>query len=1030
MATFTYSNTLFEHGRSVIITAPAGKLMTSLFYQQLDAQDFVQTKYFSPFASEHRLAQLEAGDYSALIKYDDSTQEQVQFAGQAVPTQPKIEKVASTETTCRVLVSRLDASAEAYQEGMKAVLYLVAGPLIEEVEVVLASEMLIDGKWQIDLVRPQSFPSDGLYQSVDINASVTSDLLTPGELPMRSLPSTAITVDMNNVPNDPIVLAQLTNGGAIGKGEEVAFAVQAPADAQPELWASDDYKFVFKVQWLTASTYVDPVTGESQINTIPSTHFIEKAVASGQTADIVITRAELLAIAGISLGSRVDIAVKAQNIHGATPYDSLRSVSVVAPAAEGASLAEPTFEITKFHSSSVKGIMESSVELRGLANVKTVPDFPSASPVLFTLVESATGRELELIGNMGVFEGVKSDTLDVADFIPALPVYESDQIAISAGNQSTLPIAFELWQESKVASLLIDNVGGYSHLEQVTTTIEVTNQFPDYERTNAGGQPIGKAQFFITSDIGAVAAFGSAEPMYAIIAQVYSDSLHSQYPADLGKYMHNDLSYAAPDYGDGQGNTFYTVAHPYDMLGKVKMITDSGLMQQLFGRWYLPGGIYNNGAGLFPEMSVSSNLGSVSLSRTRTLAADGSVPHLGAFAPYEVDFDYAVRPIAPMSGVASTSGDQTVSVSFSTTGGLFNSTFVRYEALFEGLDVNGVIQYSHVVTSTDRDAATMSAALSQVENGYQWRASVKTVVEHKVTPSDAVAAQQETTPTTSFFTIPRGEVIINTVTKSGHTLTASIRANGNSFLQLQGLLLDKSPSAEDNIHWSSSLITNAHNPYDLSVSKTITNADLSEGIQYYVATLFRGESQDSMALGAMTTDVQAYSPHPMVSNQLQQSLWAIDVPESQRAYSPLDYPEENINNPHLTWAHRLSTLTSHGYAPFRPSIENIAAQLYWVQIKTSLSDMAISVAGVATLGSGLTDGKYNSTVAIKFSTTGTSDSDFSYVGGGDGIFDANSDTTSQENIVFSTPVNAKYIRVYPLHDPGALRVTLLLPSAP
>ncbi len=92
--------------------------------------------------------------------------------------------------------------------------------------------------------------------------------------------------------------------------------------------------------------------------------------------------------------------------------------------------------------------------------------------------------------------------------------------------------------------------------------------------------------------------------------------------------------------------------------------------------------------------------------------------------------------------------------------------------------------------------------------------------------------------------------------------------------------------------------------------------------------------------------------------------------------------------------------------------------------------MAISVAGVATLGSGLTDGKYNSTVAIKFSTTGTSDSDFSYVGGGDGIFDANSDTTSQENIVFSTPVNAKYIRVYPLHDPGALRVTLLLPTAP
>ena len=85
--------------------------------------------------------------------------------------------------------------------------------------------------------------------------------------------------------------------------------------------------------------------------------------------------------------------------------------------------------------------------------------------------------------------------------------------------------------------------------------------------------------------------------------------------------------------------------------------------------------------------------------------------------------------------------------------------------------------------------------------------------------------------------------------------------------------------------------------------------------------------------------------------------------------------------------------------------------------------------GVATLGYA-TDGKYNSTVAIKYSTTGTSDSDFSYVGGGDGIFDANSDSTSQKDIVFSTPVNAKYIRVYPLGSFGALRVALLLPSAP
>ena len=1020
MATFTYSNTLFEHGRSVIITAPAGKLMTSLFYQQLDAQDFVQTKYFSPFVSEHRLTQLEAGDYSALIKYDDSTQEQVQFAGQAVPTQPKIEKVASTETTCRVLVSRLDASAEAYQEGMKAVLYLVAGPLIEEVEVVLASAMHIDGKWQIDLVRPQSFPSDGLYQSVDINASVTSDLLTPGELPMRSLPSTAITVDMNNVPNDPIVLAQLTDGGAIGKGEEVAYAVQAPTDAQPELWASDDYKIVFKVSWLTASTWVDPATGETQINTLPSHQIIEKAIASGQTADIVLTRAELLAIAGISLGSRVDIAAKAQNIHGATPYGSLASVSMVAPAAEGASLAEPTFEITKFHSSSVKGIMESSVELRGLANVKVVADFPSASPQMFTLVESATGRELESIGNMGVFEGAKSDKLAVADFIPALAVYESDQIAISEGNQSTLPIALDLWQESKIVSLLIDNVGGYSHLEDASTSIEVINQFPEISRTSAGGQSFGIPTVKFITDADSVVAFGAANPFKLMMAKINDDSIHSQYPNDFGKYLLADLGWQADATGDEYGvvSREDMSAHLENMTGKISMISDPALTQTIFASNWGIGHVMNSVR--LPQMTVTSDLGSASLTRDTTVAADGSLPYLGAFSAYETDFNLALRPEEAMSGVAISSGDQTVSVSYSTTGELFKSTFVRYEALFEGLNASGGVVYTHVATSADREEATLSQALSQVENGYRWRASVKTVVQHKVAPSDAVAAQQETTPSISDFTVPRGDVIINAVTVSGHTLTASIAANGNSFLQLQGLLLDKTPSSDDNIHWSSGSVTNAHNPYDLSVSKTISNASLSDGIQFYVATVFRGEAADSLTLNGLRTDAP-YSPHPFDIEGI------YDVPESQRAYSPLNYPAENVNNPHLTWAFRLSTMTSNGYAPFRPSSENLTAQLYWVQMKTSAyDDLPISVSGVVTAGSGGSDGRYNSTVVIKYSTTGTSDSDFSYVGGGDGIFDANSDTTTQRDIYFSTPVIAKYIRVYPTSDPGALRAALIL----
>ena len=1000
MATFTYSNTLFEHGRSVIITAPDGKQITSLFYQQLDALDFVQTKYFSPFASEHRLTQLEAGDYSALIKYDDSTQEQVQFAGQAVPTQPKIEKVASTETTCRVLVSRLDASAQAYSAGMKAVFYLVAGPLIEEVEVVLASEMHIGGKWQIDLVRPQSFPTDGLYQSVDINASVTSDLLTPGELPMRSLPSTAITVDMNNVPNDPIVLAQLTNGGAIGKGEEVAFAVQAPVDAQPELWASDDYKLVFKASWLTlhslpvdvpesyrayspldypAENITNPhltwphrlstmnsslgyspfrpstenfaalnywvqlktsemedavrvmgvvVAGSgaadnrynstvaikysstgtsdsdfsdingnsifdanidttSQKNIVFSTpvnakyirvyptaengalrvsllldsllsheQLFEKAIESGQTEDIILTRTELLAVAGISLGSRLDISVKAQNIHGSTAYSDVSSVSIVAPAAEGAALAAPTFEITKFHSSSVKGIMETSVDLLSIANVKTVTDFPSSSTHMYTLVESATGRELESIGNMGVFEGAKSDKPLVADFIPALPVYESDQIAISAGNQSTLPIAFELWGQSKTASLLIDNVGGYSHLGDATTTIEVINQFPAISRYIGGGFALGIPAVKFTTDADTVVAFGAANPYKFMIAQINDDSIHAQYPNDLGKYLMVDLDWQANHTGDDYGvvaREVYSV-HRENHTGKITMISDPALIQRILtSNWGINSPM--NSVRL-PQMTVASDLGSASLTRDTTVAADGSLPHLGAFTPYETDFNLALRPEEAISGISMSSGDQTVSVSYSPTTELLGSTFIRYEALFEGLDVNDVVQYSHTVSSTDRAVGTLSKDLSQVENGYSWRATVKMVVQHKVSPTDAQPATQETNPSISGFSVPRGEVILDSITKQGTTLTATVRANGNSFIQLQGLLLDNTPSQADQIYWSVGVNSNAHNRYDMSVARYIHNGSLSEGnIAKHIAAIYRGESVDSMAVGTLHTDI-------------------------------------------------------------------------------------------------------------------------------------------------------------------------------
>ncbi len=856
MATFTYSNTLFEHGRSVIISAPAGKQMTSLFYQQLGALDFVQTKYFSDSVSEHRLAQLAEGSYSALIKYADATQEQVQFIGHKAPAQPTVEAVAATETTCRINVSRVDTSAEAYEAGMKAVCYLVAGPLIEEVQILLAPEMFIDGKWRLDLVRPQSFPTDGLYDNVDINVSVTSDLLTPGELPMRSLPSTAIRVAMNNVPNEPIVLAQLTDGGAIGKGEEAAFAVQAPADAQPELWTSDDYKLVFKASWLTLSSSTD-LQGNTTTSLSTNEQLFEKAIASGQTEDIILTRTELLAVAGISLGSRLDISVKAQNIHGSTAYSDVSSVSMVAPAADGAALAEPTFEITKFHSSSVKGIMETSVDLISIANVKTVTDFPSSSTHMHTLVESATGREIESIGNMGVFEGAKSDTLDVADFIPALPVYESDQIAISAGNQSTLPIAFELWEQSKIASLLIDNVGGYSHLGDATTTIEVINQFPEISRNTLSGRPLGFSTVKFTTDADSVVAFGAANPYNLMISQYFDDSIHAQYPDDYGKYLLADLAWQANHTGDEYGvvSREHASVHLENMTGKITMISDPALVQTILAHPSF--GIGSTmGIGSLPQMTVTSDLGSASLTRDTTVAADGSLPHLGAFKAYETDFNLALRPTSALSGLSATSGDQTVSVSYATTDDLIGSSFVRYEALFEGLDVNDVVQYSHTVSSTDRDQGTLSKDLQQVENGYRWRATVKMVVQHKVSPTDAQPATQETNPSISGFSVPQGEVILDSITKQGTTLTATVRANGNSFIQLQGLLLDNTPSQADQIEWSVGANSNAHNRYDMSVARTISNASLSEGnIAKHIAAIYRGEAADSMAVGTLHTDI-------------------------------------------------------------------------------------------------------------------------------------------------------------------------------
>lgn len=1033
MATFTYSNTLFEHGRSVIITAPAGKQMTSLFYQLLDAQDIVQTKYFSPNESEHRVTQLEAGNYSALIKYDDSTQEQVQFAGEAAPTQPKIELVASTETTCRVLVSRLDASAEAYEEGMKAAFYLVAGPLIEEVEVVLTSEMHIDGKWQIDLVRPQSF-TDGLYASVDINASVTSDLLTPGELPMRSLPSTVITVDMNNIPNDPIVLTQLTDGGAIGKGEEVAFAVQAPADAQSEL--SDDYKLVFKASWLTLNSSTDL---QGNTSTYRSSHeqLFEKAIASGQTEDIILTRAELLAVAGISLGSRLDISVKAQNIHGSTAYSDVSSVSMVAPAAEGAALAEPTFEITKFHSSSVKGIMETSVDLLSIANVKTVTDFPSSSTHMYTLVESATGREIEAIGNMGTFDGQRQHHSPLSSFFPISSVYESDQIAISAGNQSTLPIAFELWQESKIASLLIDNVGGYSHLEQVTTTIEVINQYAgvssleqqsyvDSEGIARAEQPRGSVTFKFNTDADSIVAFGSASPFTVMAATVFDENFHEQYPDDKEKYIYGDLLHIERHYPHADYGIVHTSLpsnHQDRLSGKISMATDPDILQTIVKDAALsninPSQPHLAHSDIrMPIMTVSSDLGSATLTRNTTVTADGSLPHLGAFKAFETDFNLAFRRTDAVSGVSLSAGDQTLSVSYSTTDNLYQSSFVRYEVYFYSYTTHpDVHNYSHTFTSDDRSVGTLSTALSQAENGHNWYVEVKMVTEHKVNPLDADPTQLETEDHPAVdAAVPRGEIIIDSVTKFGNTLSVAVKPNGNSFLQLQGLLLDITPSAQDQIQWTEGAITFGRTG---TVTKTISNTNLSDGVNYYVATIFKGEAEDSLSVGAMRTNISA-----AIAQTSYGRLY--DAEESQRAYSLLDYPAENINNPHLNWPYRLSTLTSNGYAPFRPSPENFVAQLYWAQIKTTVDDLGAEVLGVVVMGEKGDQERYASQVAIKYSTTGTADGDFSYVGGGSGIFDANTIASTPKEILFAAPVSAKYIRVYPLTADDIIRTALIL----
>ena len=140
------------------------------------------------------------------------------------------------------------------------------------------------------------------------------------------------------------------------------------------------------------------------------------------------------------------------------------------------------------------------------------------------------------------------------------------------------------------------------------------------------------------------------------------------------------------------------------------------------------------------------------------------------------------------------------------------------------------------------------------------------------------------------------------------------------------------------------------------------------------------------------------------------NLQEYDADETQRSYSPLNY---NSND---DWPNRYSKLTENGYHPFRSAVENFSNELYWAQIKTSTSSTVTEVHGVITMGSGRGYDRYVTKVKIKYSDADTdTDADFSYVDNG-ATFTANNNHSDKKYILFSSPINATFIRIYPIES--------------